>query len=89
MEDELINTLARLFERSTKDNIRQLGNSKIILQHGRSTMQITVEDARILAESIDNQEIETLLQEFDSRKSDEHLVIAYNEGKMIGTMTRL
>lgn len=49
----------------------------------------TMEDARIPAESIDNQEIETLLEKFDSRKSDEYLVNAYNEGKMIGTMTRL
>ena len=86
MSDDLFNTFAKLLVQ--EEEIKQLGNSKIILQSGDMISQFSEESFRTLADNV-QYDAKHLLCQFKDLKKNEYIVAAYHDGKLLGTRLKL
>lgn len=86
MDDEMSSTLQRLFERA--DIIKKMDTSNFILQYQNDTVQMSEFSFIKLMESI-KQDPTALIERFREKKNDEHMLIAYHDGKVVGTKMKL
>ena len=81
MNEELVSTIHKLL--NNKDEIKTMGNSSIILQHKDSKMRIEEHELKNL--STNKLEIERILTQFNTRRDNEYVIVAYDEGNIVGS----
>lgn len=80
MNEELLETMFKLL--NNKEKIKKLDNNKIILQYANETIYVT--ERELIKLSKNREEIQCIIQEFNSKKDDEYMLVAYHDGKIIG-----
>lgn len=85
VDDELLNTLQRIFEQ--KGAIRQMKSDEFVVQTGACLMQMSKTAFCKLCEDIraEPSSVESLLNQFEAKDPGEYIVVAYHEGKILGT----
>ena len=82
--DELLETMYKLYD--NLDKIKQMDNSFIIVQHKNNTMSM---DKETFLKLVNNEESIQLANRLDNLGSNDYIIVAYDEGCIIGNVTKI
>lgn len=82
--EELLETMYKLYD--NLENIKQMDNSFIIVQHKNNTMSL---DKETFLNLVNNEESIQLANRLDNLGSNDYIIVAYDEGCIIGNVTKI
>ena len=82
--EELLETMYKLYD--NLENIKQMDNSFIIVQHKNNTMSL---DKETFLNLVNNEESIQLANRLDKLGSNDYIIVAYDEGCIIGNVTKI